>query len=67
MKVNFPLSGGWGERRVHTVCTIDFGVLCDLGTRKTSGGVNLEVTQGLVRCQRPRVVHAGANSCVGWN
>jgi len=50
---------------VVTVCAIDFGVLCDLGTGKASGGINLEVTQDLVRRQRPRMVHAGANSCVG--
>lgn len=51
--------------RVHTVCAMDFGVFCDLGAREASGGVNLEVTQDLVRCQSPRVVHAEANSCVG--
>jgi hypothetical protein len=54
-----------GDEGIGTVCAIDFCVFCDLRTRKTSGGVNLKVTQGLVRCQRPRVVHVGANSCVG--
>ena len=47
------------KRRAHTICAINFDVFRDLGTRKTSGGVNLKVTQDLVRCQRPRVVHAG--------
>ena len=53
------------NERVGTVCAINFCVFCDLGTRETSGGVDLEVTQDLVRCQRPRVIHAGANSCAG--
>ena len=62
--VSFPWTADRDER-AGTVCAVDFCVFCDLGVRETSGGVNLEVTQDLVRCLGPRVVHAEANSCAG--
>lgn len=51
--------------RVGTVWTVYFSMLYGLGTRKASSGIDLEMIQDLVRCQRPRVIHAGANNCVG--
>lgn len=37
----------------------------DLGTRKTGGGVDLEMIEDLARRQRPRVVHTEANGYAG--